>query len=306
MIPLKINLPDDFFKAETICDYYVSEEVKKIWAVELDLMAELLRVCKKYNLKIVATDGTLLGFVRHHGFIPWDDDMDFSMPRKDYMKLIEVAPKEFKKPYLLQSVYTNSNYFIAFNKLMNTSTKLMEKNLADKDIKCEYGVYIDIFPFDNIPDDYNDKNGKKIRIAWLNKIEFERSKLYAINKATYLYSKRRDKYIMTTTFIRALIACSGKSAEQIVNYQTRICDKIYSQFSNKHSKLVTCPVFFSWKFRRIFNYYDLFTCTTTVNIYGIEVPIPIKYDEYLTSMYGDWRTPINKKPMHAELIYEID
>ncbi|MBR1621497.1 MAG: LicD family protein, partial [Prevotella sp.] len=99
MVNLKIKIPDTFLKEEVRCDYKITREMKELWAIELDLYMELKRVCNKFNLKFAADSGTLLGAIRHNGFIPWDDDMDFSMPREDYEKLCEIAPKEFAPPY---------------------------------------------------------------------------------------------------------------------------------------------------------------------------------------------------------------
>lgn len=76
MIDLKIKLPENFLEEEMRCGYRVTSLIKKVWAVELDLYAELDRVCKKYNIKFCADGGTLLGAIRHKGFIPWDDDLD--------------------------------------------------------------------------------------------------------------------------------------------------------------------------------------------------------------------------------------
>ena len=69
--------------------------MKKVWAVELDLLNEFARVCKEHDLKWFAHAGTLLGAIRHQGFIPWDDDIDVTMPRADYIQLCNVAPKAF-------------------------------------------------------------------------------------------------------------------------------------------------------------------------------------------------------------------
>ncbi len=82
MVDLKIKLPDGFLDEEVRCDYTITHEMKKIWAVELDLLEKLLNVCKKHGIKIFASGGTLLGAIRHKGMIPWDDDIDMMMFRE--------------------------------------------------------------------------------------------------------------------------------------------------------------------------------------------------------------------------------
>ena len=88
---------DDFLREEIICGYKVSTKMKKIWAVQLDLVLQLKRVCEKYNLRYFMYAGTLIGAVRHQGYIPWDDDLDIIMPRADYDKLKAVAETEFQE-----------------------------------------------------------------------------------------------------------------------------------------------------------------------------------------------------------------
>ena len=105
MVSLNIKLPENFLDEEIRDDYVVSSQMKQVWAVELDLLNKILEVCKKYNIKIIASGGTLLGAVRHKGFIPWDDDIDLMMMRDQYDKLCDVAEKEFKYPYFFQTEY---------------------------------------------------------------------------------------------------------------------------------------------------------------------------------------------------------
>ena len=81
--------------------YKVSPKREKVWKIELDILMELDRICRKFGLRYFLDSGTLLGAVRHKGFIPWDDDIDLLMPRKDYDKLIEIASQELSFPYYL-------------------------------------------------------------------------------------------------------------------------------------------------------------------------------------------------------------
>ena len=85
MQKLKIDLPDGFLDEEIREGYLVTSDMKKVWAVELDLFAEFDRVCRKYDITYYADAGTMLGAVRHKGFIPWDDDIDVKLSRENYV-----------------------------------------------------------------------------------------------------------------------------------------------------------------------------------------------------------------------------
>ncbi|MBO7379018.1 MAG: LicD family protein, partial [Bacteroidales bacterium] len=83
MVSLKYSVPESFLQEETRNGYMVTAHMKQVWAVQLDLLQELLRVCNEHGLKVFADSGTLIGAVRDHGFIPWDDDIDMCMLRED-------------------------------------------------------------------------------------------------------------------------------------------------------------------------------------------------------------------------------
>ena len=117
MVKLNINLPQNFLDEETRCGFTISEKLKEVWAVELDLLSEFDRVCKKYGIKYIASGGTMLGAARHHGFIPWDDDVDLMMMRDEYDKLCEIAPTEFKHPYFFQTEDTDPGFMRYFARL---------------------------------------------------------------------------------------------------------------------------------------------------------------------------------------------
>lgn len=130
--------------------FEVSAQTKQLWAVQLDLMEQLFEVCRKYDLRVYADGGTLLGAIRHKGYIPWDDDIDLIMLRADYDKLLSHAD-EFAHPYFLQSVATDPHYTHRHAQLRNDDTACWSKNEPRCIHRFNQGIFIDIFPADSMP-----------------------------------------------------------------------------------------------------------------------------------------------------------
>lgn len=151
-LPIKIELPDHFLDEEVRCECVVTTKQKKIWAVELDLLCEFMRVCEKYQLRWFISYGSLIGTIRHHGFIPWDNDIDINMPREDFRKLCGVAENEFLYPYFLQTpISEQGRYFTNMCKFCNSETTGASEQEWLQGING--GLYLDIFILDDIPDD---------------------------------------------------------------------------------------------------------------------------------------------------------
>ena len=143
---MKAILGEGFFKEEVKCDYLIPAYMKRNWALQLDLFMTLAELCEKHGLRYYANSGMLLGAIRHNGFIPWDDDLDVAMPREDYNKLMEIAPKELDYPYFLRTPYTDPNCYYSSIVLMNLETSFVPKIFRNNPFKK--GVPIDIFPLD--------------------------------------------------------------------------------------------------------------------------------------------------------------
>lgn len=123
---------------------------KKIQALELTMLLEFDRLCKKNSISYTLAGGTMIGAVRHKGFIPWDDDVDVYVLRDDFNKIRKIFPEELKSAGIFyQSHYTDKNYYYQFDKLRMNDTIFKETFLANH--KINHGVFIDIFPIDYIP-----------------------------------------------------------------------------------------------------------------------------------------------------------
>ena len=127
---------------------YDDVTLNKLHKVQLEILDEFVRVCQKNNLTYFLVGGTLLGAIRHSGFIPWDDDIDIGMPRKDYDKFLEICNKELDKKYFLDCFDTNNEHYFPFAKIRKDGTIFDEE--WSHHLDNNKGIFIDIFPFENI------------------------------------------------------------------------------------------------------------------------------------------------------------
>ena len=130
-----------FYRMET-------ETLKTLQRIQLQILKKVVKVCEKHDLNYYLSEGTLLGALRHGGFIPWDDDIDISMYREDYNKFLKVAQKELGENLFVQTGYTDKNYSRYITKVRLNDTKYIEYGTAD--IEMHHGIYIDIFPLDHV------------------------------------------------------------------------------------------------------------------------------------------------------------
>ena len=144
---------DGYFREETREGFVIAEDMKRAWAAQLEVLEEVKRVCGILGIKFFADWGTLLGAVRHHGFIPWDDDMDIAMLREDYMRFLSEAPVLLEKYYEIKSVYNDPEDDTIKARIINGRRICFEPDFLARFHGCPYVVGIDIFPVDNITDD---------------------------------------------------------------------------------------------------------------------------------------------------------
>jgi lipopolysaccharide cholinephosphotransferase len=263
-------IPDKFLEAEERNGYLVSAKMKRVWAVQMDLMQKLLDVCKKHGLRIWAEGGTLLGAVREKGWIPWDDDMDFVMLRKDYDRLVQMAPEEFSSPYYFQHWTTEKRYARGIAQIRMDNTSGILDFHGEMFIFRHQGIYIEVLPMDEIPDD------QKAYRLW--KEEY-REKIYALKSSVnfdMLHPFNSLKWMRN--FDKLAMECDN-------------CAKRYDDGSHDNVAILVYKVKHTHK-------KSWFDDTVYLPFEYLTIPAPSGYHEVLRQYYGDYMTPVQCESPH--------
>ena len=136
------------------------EDLRKAQLLMLEVLKEIHRICEENDINYFLCYGTLLGAVRHKGFIPWDDDCDIGMIREDYEKFLVVAKEKLGSKFVLETEELDVGYGLEFSKVMLKDTIWIEKNVVNNKKRVYNGIFVDVFPFDKLP---NGKNKEKMQ-----------------------------------------------------------------------------------------------------------------------------------------------
>lgn len=273
MVKLNIKLPENFFDEEYVqkYNYTITRFQKEIWAVELDIAEQISKICKKYNLKLYADGGTQLGCVRHNNsFVPWDDDIDFAMFRKDYDIFKEVAKKELKYPYFFQDRSVDNVRFHSI-KIRRSDTTAIHRNVLNRvDTSANFGIFVDIFPLDVVPENIESRGAFKNVLQNINK------------KCQNKYDQNADKKEWDKYYNCACISFNKSRSTSLANLSFPRDIYIYKQ---------------------LYQYEE----ATPVKFCGlIDIYLPKDSEETLESQYGNWLKPIINGSKHRGTIYNTN
>ena len=272
----------------------INYSLRDVWDVELDLLEKFKTICKKHSLIYCASSGTLLGAVRHRGFVPWDDDIDLFLPWNDYKKLMEVAPKECEYPYFFQSFLTEEDGEASACRLRRSDTTGFTQ-WEEENVGSDYnrGIFIDIFPLFSIPDLESERNIQKEAIMFFWKCirghdalkQIQRGKIP--NPSYYKYIPYYESVHQSMDIVA--IKWAYLNACGMVNTRTR---EVGATSSRVHLSTLM------WDSELFDSYVELPFDNTTILC-------PSEYDKVLQKQYGDWRTPVENGSRHEMVALDV-
>lgn len=274
---------------EVIDGFTVTAKRKTVWRKELALVEEFVRICDKYELQYFISGGTLLGAVRHKGFIPWDDDIDIMMSRNYYETFIAVAQSELKQGYNLQHYTTEKNYDCGHIQLRDDSTTaLLAADYSNLKCNKNLGIFIDIFPFDNIPDD------DRKAISFTKKIKFKkrviRSKIHGHYRGVKGFFKRLYFAIFARDSEKAIADVDKKSQK----YNGKTHRIALTTFMPGYTRNMWAEAWFSEIIKLPFEH--------------LMLSAPKYFDEVLRTQYGDYMQMPKDIPhtMHGSCYFDTE
>lgn len=278
----------DFLCEEIRNDFLVTKERKKLWAVMLDMTLEFDRVCRKHSLRYFLWSGSMLGAVRHKGIIPWDDDIDLIMPRKDYEKFLTLG-NEFKDPYFFQTPYTDSEYCYSFAKIRNSKTTGVVDLFRYQNFN--HGIWISILPLDN----WKIEGGKE---------KYKRIQLLQLDCSTYMRMKNPH---LSESNLNRVKSFKERGVDPLKTYEEIF--RLTGEYQDVDCEYVahdSCTIF---PYTKAVYLAEDFKKQIFVDVEGFQLPIPNGYDRLLTIMYGDYMKfpPIEERgAWHAGTTFDPD
>lgn len=281
----------EFLQDEYRNDYFISNKMKRVWKLQIDMFKEVERICKKHNISYFADSGTLLGAVRHNGFIPWDDDIDLGMTRDNYEHFRKVVHEELDPKYFFQANETEKKFFRVHGQLRCNNTTMLIK--YDYKKKHHKGVFIDIFVYDKVPTNEKKDNRLRKKLDIMRRLIFYKQEVYNTG------IKKLIKNIIGN--IGVLLMGGFNRAvtkfEKVCTKYNNLTENYYYDaigYNTNHKKLrMSAEMIESKTIPATFEY-------TTIEIIS-------DYDSYLKEMYGNnYMTPIKASTDHGGLFIDLD
>lgn len=288
--------PKEFFEESTYMGFTTAELMKRLWAASIEVIEAVDKVCKENDIKYFADFGTLLGAVRHKGFIPWDDDVDLSMLREDYDKFIQVAPTALPKNFVLSGMYSDSNLLKESNKTLHIRV-IADPALTLPELMTRFhsfpfaGIGIDIFPLDYEPRNDNEASDIVTVVAHIMEL------------TTNWDDIKNDR--STEKKLKEIEQACGASIDRkgdVVNQLLRLADAVCALTPREESDIVVNFESFVMG-HEAEHKKECFDEIIDLPFEVMQIKAPKGYDAVLTAEYGDYMTPKRVEAYHGYPCY---
>ncbi len=288
-----LNFPDEFWKDEIRDGFRVSEAMKRAWATQMTLMDMVIEIAKKHGIRLFMDYGSLLGTIRHKGYIPWDDDLDMCILRDDYMKLLPILEDELPDYCDVYSFYTRDNYtepkgFVTNRHHIDVGVDPKEAEVTALYHGCPFMTGIDLYPLDYVPDDADRWYTIKTIYSAVYDLAFQFDR--------YRASGELEGYLVE---IEKILETKVKRDEHIRDNIWRLADKVAMMTTKKEARnILWYPDAISvqkdvrrrtaWYKETIYKPFEM-----------MQVPVPVGYEDVLKVRFGEnYMTPMQQKGSH--------
>lgn len=285
---------EEYFEEENRYGFLVSQDMKRAWAAQLEVLEEVKRVCAILDIKFYADWGTMLGAVRHHGFIPWDDDMDIAMLRKDYMRFLSEAPALLGQYYEIKSVYNDPEDDTIKARIINGRHICFEPDFLARFHGCPYVVGIDIFPVDNITGNVEALDKQVDELRFLLKT------VQSIPEA----APYEDEVLELMKKIEKTFGIPINYNNRLRHELKKIYDIVCARYQQENSEEVCSMIDYAegWDYQAKRAWYE---DECEMPFENTTIPVPAGYDGLLRIKYGDdYMMPRNAGSSHDYPFYK--
>lgn len=291
-----MEFDNNYFEAEVREGFYVTSDIKHAWAAQLEVLSDVDKACRENGIQYFAEWGTLLGAIRHHGFIPWDDDMDICMRRPDYNRFLKAAKDIMPEGYEIFDMNTDADNDNVIARIINGRNINCDGIHLEKYHGFPYVAGIDIFPLDYIAADEEDDKFQcdLIDIVWT----VEKLARNIENKCNEINLEKAPAELeFRLRQVEELCGVTIDRNKSIAQQLLRLVDKLSGLYTENEADYITLMHVWlgnkSYKFPK--NYYRE---EIRVPFENTDIPVPAEYEAILKIKYGDYMVPVHNWNSH--------
>ena len=275
--------------------FYEPEQLVHLQKLEMEILRDFQRICDENNLTYFGFAGTGIGALRHKGYIPWDDDIDISLPRKDYEIFMHLVQEQMGDKYYVLNTDNDPNYPLATTRLVLRGTTFQEFSM--KDVDCNWGIFLDLYALDNAADNWLAYQLQMWSAWFWGKLLILRS-----IPRPYLYVHGITAKIVTAACVATHHAMKALGISKEFLYKKR--EKANRRYENRQTKRIAyfCDPL---PYTNTFSKEDIYPLRDLPFEDGT-LPFPNHLEKLLTKMYGDYMTPPPVERRKTHFPYKLD